>query len=75
MLSLQAAGIGAGDEVLVPAHTFIATALAVSAVGARPVLVDVDETTFNINPDCVDAAITAHGVGRSSRAPHHGRPR
>jgi dTDP-4-amino-4,6-dideoxygalactose transaminase len=58
-LSLQAAGIGAGDEVLVPAHTFIATALAVSALGARPVLVDVDETTFNIDPDGVAAAVTA----------------
>lgn len=58
-LSLRVAGIGAGDEVLVPAHTFIATALAVSAVGARPVLVDVDETTFNVDPASIAAAITA----------------
>lgn len=58
-LSLQAAGVGAGDEVLVPAHTFIATALAVSAVGARPVLVDVDEPTFNMDPACLESAITS----------------
>jgi dTDP-4-amino-4,6-dideoxygalactose transaminase len=59
-LSLQAAGVGAGDDVLVPANTFIATALAVSAVGARPVLVDVDEATFNLDPMRLESAITPH---------------
>jgi dTDP-4-amino-4,6-dideoxygalactose transaminase len=57
-LSLTALGIGAGDEVLVPSNTFIATALAVSAVGARVVLVDCDPGTYNLAADCVAAAIT-----------------
>ncbi|TMQ65559.1 MAG: DegT/DnrJ/EryC1/StrS family aminotransferase [Candidatus Eisenbacteria bacterium] len=49
-LSLLALGVGEGDEVIVPAHTFIATAEAVSHVGARPVLVDVCEDTGNLDP-------------------------
>ncbi|MFQ3581504.1 MAG: DegT/DnrJ/EryC1/StrS family aminotransferase [Chloracidobacterium sp.] len=57
-LVLEALGIGSGDEVIVPAHTFIASALAVSAVGARPVLVDVDEASFNLDPALIEAAIT-----------------
>lgn len=55
---LKSYGIGMGDEVIVPAHTFIATALAVSYAGAKPVLVDVENDTFNINPDLVESAIT-----------------
>jgi len=57
-LSLKVAGIGIGDEVIIPANTFIATALAVSAVGATPVLVDIDEATFNIAPPLIVGAIT-----------------
>jgi dTDP-4-amino-4,6-dideoxygalactose transaminase len=57
-LALEALGIGPGDEVIVPAHTFIASALAVSAVGARPVLVEVDEASFNLDPAHIEAAIT-----------------
>ncbi len=57
-LALEAFGIGPGDEVIVPAHTFIASALAVSAVGARPVLVEVDEASFNLDPARIEAAIT-----------------
>jgi dTDP-4-amino-4,6-dideoxygalactose transaminase len=57
-LSLQVAGVGRGDEVILPANTFIATALAVSAAGARPVPVDVDAATFNLDPARIDAAIT-----------------
>ena len=53
-LALHAAGIGQGDEVIVPAHSFIATATAVSRVGAEPVFVDVDAESFNI--DCAQAA-------------------
>ena len=57
-LVLQGYGIGPGDEVIVPAHTFIATWLAVSAAGATPVGVDVEPDTFNLDPDLIAAAIT-----------------
>lgn len=50
-LSLIVLGIGPGDEVVVPAYTFPATANVVELVGAKPVLVDVDLETFNIDPD------------------------
>lgn len=58
-LTLEALGIGAGDEVLVPANTYIATALAVSAVGAAPVLVDCRPDTYNIDPDRLRSAVTS----------------
>ncbi len=57
-LSLRAAGIGPGDEVIVPAHTFVATCSAVVNVGATPVLVDVCND-FNIDIEKMEAAITA----------------
>jgi dTDP-4-amino-4,6-dideoxygalactose transaminase len=57
-LALLALNVGPGDEVIVPAHTFIATAEAVSHVGARPVLVDVRHDTANLNPDLLSAALT-----------------
>ena len=57
-LLLRAFDIGPGDEVIVPGHTFIATWLAVSAVGATPVAADVDPTTYNLDPDLVASAIT-----------------
>jgi len=56
-MSLRAAGIGAGDEVIVPAHTFVATCSAVVNVGATPVLVDVGKD-FNLDCDRVEEAIT-----------------
>jgi dTDP-4-amino-4,6-dideoxygalactose transaminase len=56
-LALQALGIGHGDEVIVPANTYIATALAVSEVGARPVLVDMGDD-YLIDPDAIEPAIT-----------------
>lgn len=56
---LSAYGIGAGDEVIVPANTFIATALAVSYSGATPVLVDVSANTYNINPNLIEGKITS----------------
>lgn len=56
-LSLRAAGVGPGDEVIVPAHTFVATASAVVNVGATPILVDVTKD-FNIDVDLLEAAIT-----------------
>lgn len=58
-LALRALDIGPGDEVIVPSHTFIATWLAVSAVGATPVPVEPDLFTYNINPELIEAAITS----------------
>jgi dTDP-4-amino-4,6-dideoxygalactose transaminase len=57
-LALRALGIGPGDEVLVPAYTWIATWLAVSQVGARPVAVDGDPSTYNLDRDAAAAAVT-----------------
>lgn len=57
-LALEAAGVGAGDEVIIPANTFIATALGVSATGAKPVLVDCREDTYQIDPTLIEQAIT-----------------
>ena len=57
-LALRALGIDPGDEVIVPSNTYIATWLAVSAVGARPVPVEPDPATYNIDPARVEAAIT-----------------
>lgn len=61
-ISLRAAGIGAGDEVIVPAHTFVATCSAVVNVGARPVLVDVTHD-FNIDVAKIEEAITPRTRG------------
>ena len=58
MLSLRALEIGDGDEVIVPSNTYIATALAVTYVGATPVFVEPDIRTFNINPELIEVAIT-----------------
>jgi len=57
-LALEALDIGPGDEVIIPANTFIATAFAVSAVRARPVLVDMDPDSFNMDPGLAERAIT-----------------
>lgn len=57
-LILRAMDIGPGDEVIVPAHTFIATWLAVSNVGATPVAVDISEQSYNLDPALLEAAIT-----------------
>ncbi|MES2790119.1 MAG: DegT/DnrJ/EryC1/StrS family aminotransferase [Planctomycetota bacterium] len=57
-LSLSALNIGPGDEVVVPANTYIATWLAVSHTGAVPVPVEPDEFTYNIDPSLIEAAIT-----------------
>ena len=61
-MSLRAAGIGPGDEVIVPAHTFVATCSAVVNVGAVPVLVDVTQD-FNIDVDLIEPAITENTKG------------
>lgn len=57
-VALLTHGIGAGDEVIVPTHTFCATANVVVHTGAKPVLVDVEDDTLNIDPEAVEKAIT-----------------
>lgn len=57
-LILKAANIGDGDEVIVPAQTFIATALAVTYAGAKPVFVDIEPDYYTIDPEKIEAAIT-----------------
>ena len=57
-LILRAYGIGTGDEVIVPSNTFIATWLAVSQVGATPMPVEPNTTTYNLDPALIEAAIT-----------------
>ncbi len=57
-LALSALDIGPGDEVILPTHTFIATALCISYTGATPVFVDSEESTFNIDPRSFERAIT-----------------
>jgi dTDP-4-amino-4,6-dideoxygalactose transaminase len=58
LLALDALGIGAGDEVILPAYGFIATADVVVRLKAKPVFVDIDPATFNIDPSLIEAAIT-----------------
>jgi perosamine synthetase len=65
-LALLAAGIGPGDEVILPAFTFIATANAIEYVGARPVFVDISLDTFTISPDAVRKYINRNRIGRKS---------
>ncbi|HSH07645.1 MAG TPA: DegT/DnrJ/EryC1/StrS family aminotransferase [Burkholderiales bacterium] len=57
-LALRAAGIGPGDDVVLPAFTFIATAEAVSYTGARPVFADIDPASFNVTAATLQAALT-----------------
>jgi dTDP-4-amino-4,6-dideoxygalactose transaminase len=58
-LAMLAAGVGSGDEVITTANTFIATAEAISYTGARPVFVDIDPATGNIDPQRIEGAITS----------------
>lgn len=57
-LSLRALGLGPGDEVIAPAATYIATINSIVHAGATPVLVDVDPRTYNLDPSCLEAAIS-----------------
>ena len=58
-LILRAFDIGEGDEVIVPANTYIATWLAVSFAGAKPIPVEPDQRTYNINPKLIESSITS----------------
>ncbi len=69
-LALKTLGIGAGDEVIVPAVTFIASASAVVLANAIPVFVDIEPETYQISPDAVEVAIT--GKTRAIEVVHYG---
>lgn len=62
-LALLALGVRPGDEVLVPAMTYIATANAVTYCGATPVFIDSEMATFNLDPGCIERAITSRTKG------------
>ena len=62
-LGLLAAGVGPGDEVIVPSFTFAATGNSVALTGATPVFVDIEPDTFTLDPAAVDAAITSKTKG------------
>lgn len=57
-IALMALGVGPGDEVITPGFTYIATAEAAAVLGAKPVYVDIDPRTYNLNPSLLEAAIT-----------------
>lgn len=57
-IALMVSGVGPGDEVITPGFTYIATAETVAVLGAKPVYVDVDERTYNVDPSKLEAAIT-----------------
>ena len=58
LVALMAVGVGPGDEVIVPSFTFFATAGCVSRLGAKPVFVDIDPATFNMDPALIEAAVS-----------------
>lgn len=58
-IALEAVGVGPGDEVVVPSFTFIATATAVSALGAKPVFADISDETLTLDPAKAAAAVTS----------------
>lgn len=63
ILSLMALGVKPGDEVITPAYSFFASASVIQHLGAKPVFCDVDEKTFNIDPEAVESVITSKTVG------------
>ncbi len=61
-LALKAAGIGEGDEVVTAANSFVATALAISLTGARPLFVDIDPNTYTMDPDHLELLLKRRGA-------------
>ena len=72
-LILRAYNIGPGDEVIVPCHTFIATWLAVTNIGAKVVPVEPDQHSFNIDPTKIEDCITPFTKGHCG-CPFNGQP-
>ena len=68
-ISLLLAGVGLGDEVITTPFTFAATSWAISYVGAKPVYVDIEESTYNLDPARVAAATGGVGLGSERRLP------
>ncbi len=66
-LALKAAGIGKGDEVVTVANSFVATALAISFTGAKPLFVDIDPKTYTMDPDCLELFLKRQRAKGSSR--------
>jgi UDP-2-acetamido-2-deoxy-ribo-hexuluronate aminotransferase len=58
LIALMALGVGPGDEIITPSFTYIATAETAAVLGARPVCVDIDPRTYNLDPALIEAAIT-----------------
>jgi dTDP-4-amino-4,6-dideoxygalactose transaminase len=72
--ALMAAGVGPGDEVITVPHTFIATTEAISQVGAKPVFVDIDPKTYNMDPNKLEDYLNKR-VGGGSTSAQHPEPR
>ncbi len=67
-IALMLLNVGPGDEVITTPFTFVATSWAISYVGAKPVYVDVDDATMNLDPKLIERAITPQNQGRHAGA-------